>query len=309
LSQLPARLGASLACNGAGAAAEGALPGAERLGRSSRDAFSRMRCEVLVNWLLTMSSLPGNSILSGRSTWNFRCNIVSVSAHTSCGMLADAWRAKQNNTGFQQNAKSWRKCAHSLAPRALWITRIGGNVSQRSFDGRKRSSDELTRDRLPDPRRPATTRPVLLCEQFWTMTSSNGGQGGGTRKMGLAALLGYISNHVSCPGARFSADFGRYPGVALRRLGTARAGWGRGLRRNGPAPPRGSETCSAMERAQFLACNKPLFSEAISPGSEVCSLNISRPYADVADWSVHDSGCVKTPERAFFRKLKKVGHR
>jgi hypothetical protein len=112
------------------AAAEGALPGAERLGGSSRDAFPRMRCEVLVNWLLTMSSLPGNSILSGRSTWNFRCSIVSVSAHISYGMLADARRAKQSNTGFRQNAKCWRKCARSLAPRALWLTRIGTNVSQ-----------------------------------------------------------------------------------------------------------------------------------------------------------------------------------
>jgi hypothetical protein len=84
----------------------------------------------LVNWLLTMSSLPGNSILSGRSTWNFRCNIVSVSAHISYGMLADGWRAKQSNTGFRQNAKCWRKCARSLAPRALWLTRIGTNASQ-----------------------------------------------------------------------------------------------------------------------------------------------------------------------------------
>jgi hypothetical protein len=29
-------------------------------------------------------------------------------------------------------------------------------------------------------------------------------------------------------------------------------------------------------------------------GSEVCSVNISRPYPDAADWSVHDPGCVKT---------------
>src|SRR5260370_14450614 len=30
------------------------------------------------------------------------------------------------------------------------------------------------------------------------------------------------------------------------------------------------------------------FSEPISPRSEVCSVNISRPYTDFADWSVHD---------------------
>jgi hypothetical protein len=30
------------------------------------------------------------------------------------------------------------------------------------------------------------------------------------------------------------------------------------------------------------------FSEAVSPRSEVCSLNISRLYTEFADWSVHD---------------------
>jgi hypothetical protein len=37
-------------------------------------------------------------------------------------------------------------------------------------------------------------------------------------------------------------------------------------------------------RTQFSLC------------SEVCSVNISRPETDVADWSVHDLGCVKTPK-------------
>ena len=37
-----------------------------------------------------------------------------------------------------------------------------------------------------------------------------------------------------------------------------------------------------------LAARHPLFWEVISAHSEVCSVNISRPNADVADWSVHD---------------------
>ena len=46
----------------------------------------------------------------------------------------------------------------------------------------------------------------------------------------------------------------------------------------------------------------PLFWEAISPRSEVCSVNISRPDTDVAEWSVHDPGCVKTHTSGKCRK-------
>ena len=40
------------------------------------------------------------------------------------------------------------------------------------------------------------------------------------------------------------------------------------------------------------------FSEAISPCSEVCSVNISRLYTDMADWSLHD------PLRSFLTDAK-----
>jgi hypothetical protein len=36
----------------------------------------------------------------------------------------------------------------------------------------------------------------------------------------MAPLPGYVSNHVPCARTGFSADFGGYPGVALRRLGS-----------------------------------------------------------------------------------------
>ena len=44
----------------------------------------------------------------------------------------------------------------------------------------------------------------------------------------MAALPGYISNHVPRAGTGFSADFGGYPGVALRRLGSTNQGGGLG---------------------------------------------------------------------------------
>ena len=68
----------------------------------------------------------------------------------------------------------------------------------------------------------------------------------------VAALPGYISNHVPRAGARFSADFGGCPGFTLRRLGsTACVGWGRGIRaeRNRSARVDQRSTCSAMVRA------------------------------------------------------------
>ena len=38
---------------------------------------------------------------------------------------------------------------------------------------------------------------------------------------------------------------------------------------------------------QCIVAPKSLL-EAILPRSEVCSVNLSRPYTDAADWSVHD---------------------
>jgi hypothetical protein len=40
----------------------------------------------------------------------------------------------------------------------------------------------------------------------------------------LAPLPGYVSNHVPCPGARLSADFGRNSGFAFRRLSGSKSG-------------------------------------------------------------------------------------
>ena len=53
----------------------------------------------------------------------------------------------------------------------------------------------------------------------------------------LAALPGYISNYVPRARARFSADFGGYPGVALRRLGSTVRFEDQSVRAERTAPP------------------------------------------------------------------------
>src|SRR5260370_7513995 len=47
------------------------------------------------------------------------------------------------------------------------------------------------------------------------------------------------------------------------------------------------QLAGSISRRQHLSDN-PSSRKSISPRSEVCSVNISRPYIDLADWSVHD---------------------
>jgi|SRR5580704_16773116 hypothetical protein len=97
-----------------------------------------------------------------------------------------------------------------------------------------------------------------------------------SQKMRLAALPGYLSNYVPCPGSRFSADFGGYPGFAFQRLGrgTTQDGallalaWNRPIRRQASLPPEaavvefandtftGGWSCSVDIHRNALTCIK-----------------------------------------------------
>src|SRR5437879_128602 len=68
----------------------------------------------------------------------------------------------------------------------------------------------------------------------------------------------------------------------------ATATLGQGMVSKGAADIGGDLARKAGMDAQITVARYPLFSEAIPPRSEVCSVNISRLHTDVADWCVHD---------------------